>query len=215
MRIDVVTLSPGKLDETTGVALVQASQPVSGDDDAEPFADAPMLMALGLHAVPYPPSAGGHCEGLLAGGVGGLNGCVIGARDVRTASIAGNLKPGDTVLSTTGPNQAAQLQLKEDKRQAVLVAKKANGEQMLVSLDGNAETMTIAINGAVIAVDTDGTISLIHPNGKSGLIIGEAGVQVVGKLLGGVPVPGTSLAMGTAAQIGAAGLIPCLSIAGQ
>jgi hypothetical protein len=200
MQIDIVTLGAAKIDPETGAVLVQAAQPVGSDDtgDVESYGEVPMLQALGLTSVPYPSTDGGYCEGIVIGGVGGSDGCVAGARDTRTASIAGNAKPGDTILHTTGPNQSAQLQLKEDKRQAVLVTKKSNGEQMLLSLDGNREEMTIAINGAVFQIDKDGGIAIVDSTGKAGLTISNGVVNLFGQLvLGGMtPNPALSIMLG-------------------
>lgn len=213
MRLDIVTLGASSLDPDTNAVLVQAAQPVTDDSDAENFGEVPLIQCLGVTAMPYPTSAEGRCEGIVAGGIGGLDGCVLGARDTRTAKIAGNLKPGDTVVHSTGPQQAAQLQLKEEKRQAVLVTRGSDGKQILLSLDGKNDKVTVAAFGGVFEMTKD-TISLMHPNGQSGLVIGSSGVQVVGKLLGGKPIPGTFIAMGTPAAMAAVGLAPCTTISG-
>ena len=78
------------------------------DTDAPVF-DVMMPCALGLTAKPYPATAEGYVEAVLEDEVDGLDGLVIGARDLRTAKIVGNLKDGDTCLHSTGPQQAAQV----------------------------------------------------------------------------------------------------------
>ena len=123
MQIDIVTLDAIKLDDETGAPLIGAKQPVTGDDDVEDFGDIPQMQCLGVSSAPWQADDSGRCEGVVIGGAGSRNGVCVGARDTRTNDIVGNLKPGDTVVHTTGPSKAAQLQLKESKRQALLVTK--------------------------------------------------------------------------------------------
>ncbi len=145
---------------------------------------------------------------MIVGGVGGADAVIIGARDTRTAKIAGNLKPGDTVVHSTGPKQAAQLQLKEDKRQAMLVTKGSDGKQAMLLLDGKNDKVTIAAFGFVIDISkSSGTMSLMSPNGQNGIVISDSGTRIMGQIVHNLGGP-LSLAAGTAANIGAVGLVP-------
>ena len=212
---DIVILDALEIDAASGVPLAKASQPATGDDDVESFGDIPMMQALGLSSAPYPKDANGACEAAILKSIGGRDAVCVGARDTRTASIVGNLKPGDTVLHSTGPQQAAQLQLKEEKRQSVLVTKGTDGKQIMFSLDGKNDKVTIAAFGGVFEMTKD-SLSMLHPSGSSGIVISADGVQVIGKLMtGSTPIPGLSIAMGSPAAMTAAGLVPCLSIAGS
>lgn len=204
MMIDVVVLDALELDASSGVPLAKASQPATGDDDAEPFGDVPLMQCLGISSAPYPAGADGFCEAVVAVGVGGRDAVCVGARDTRTAKLIGNMKPGDTVVHSTGPEQAAQLQLKEAKRQAVLVTKGTDGKQVLLALDGKSDKVTIAAFGGVFEMTKD-AISMFHPNGTSGLVIGPDGVRIVGQLMLNTPTGALMLAAGTAAQIAAIG----------
>lgn len=215
MNIEIVTLDGVTLDAETGAPLVSAKQPITGDDDVEDFGDAPLMQCLGVSSAPYGKTDEGYCEGVIATGVGSRDAVCIGARDTRTAKIIGKLSPGDTVVHSTGPNQAAQLQLKEAKKQAVLVTKGSDGKQILLVLDGKNDKVTLAAFGCAINIEKAGkSISLMSPNGQSGIVITDSGVQVVGKLMTGAPVPGLQVAMGTPAALTAAGLVGSMSIAG-
>lgn len=200
MRADIVTLDAVTLDPKSGAPLVSAKQPVTGDDDVEDFGDAPLMQALGLSAAPYGKTADGYCEGVVMT-VGARDAVCVGARDTRTAKIIGNLKPGDTVLHTTGPNQAAQLQLKEAKKQAVLVTKGSDGKQMLFSLDGNGDKVTLAAFGMCFEFNKQNQSIALMVNGTTGIVITAAGTRILGPLLigpgstpmltgSGAPIPG-------------------------
>lgn len=198
MRLDVVTLGASKLDSDSGAPLVQAVQPATDESDVESFGEVPLMQCLGVTSAPYPADGDGrYCEGVIASGIGGSDGVVIGARDTRTADIVGNLKPGDTIVHTTGPQQAAQLQLKEEKRQAVLVTKGTDGTQVLLVLDGKNDKVTLAAFGFVFNIDKT-SASLVSPNGQNGLVVSDSGVHVMGKvILGGrTPNPAMSIMLG-------------------
>lgn len=221
MNIEIVTLDGVTIDPTSGAPLVSAKQPITGDDDVEDFGDAPLMQCLGVSSAPYGKTDDGYCEGVIATGVGARDAVCLGARDTRTAKIIGKLSPGDTVVHSTGPNQAAQLQLKEAKKQAVLVTKGSDGKQILLVLDGKNDKVTLAAFGLAFNFDkATKTISLMSANGQNGLVIGDAGVQVIGQLMMNNGGAGLVLfATGTAAQIAAvgtggplAGLVPAKGV---
>lgn len=199
MRLEIVTLDTSKQDDTTKAALISAKLPVTGDDDVEEFGDLPLMQCLGVTSFPYGKTEAGYCEGVVAHGVGARDGVVLGARDTRTAKIVGNGKPGDVVVHTTGPNQAAQLQLKETKKQAVLVTKGSDGKQILLSLDGNTDKVTIAAFGMCFEMNKQNQSIALMVNGSTGIVITQAGVQILGPLLIGSGK--TSLLAGTGSPI--------------
>lgn len=208
MNIDIVTLDGVTIDPTSGAPLVSAKQPITGDDDVEDFGDAPLMQCLGVSSAPYGKTDEGYCEGVIATGVGARDAVCLGARDTRTAKIIGKLSPGDTVVHTTGPNQAAQLQLKEAKKQAVLVTKGSDGKQILFVLDGKNDKVTLAAFGLAFNFDkATQTASLMSPNGKNGIVVSDAGVQILGQILHNAGGP-LMVASGTIANIGTAGLVP-------
>ncbi len=198
--LDIVILDGAEVDAETGAPLVKTSQPATGDSDVETYGNVPLMQCLGVSAFPYGADADGAVEGVIAVDVGGRDGVCVGGRDTRSAKIVGNLKPGDTVVHSTGPEQAAQLQLKESKRQAVLVSRGTDGKQIMISIDGNGDKLTIAAFGGVFEMTPD-TISMYSKNGKNGLIISDEIIHVRGtvQLGGDVPIPAASIMLGPVA----------------
>jgi hypothetical protein len=186
MTIDVCTLGASHVDPRTNVIMTQTSRGPEGD---EPFGELPTYSCLGVTSVPWDPDDNGAAEGIVVDGVG-TKGAIIGARDARNAKITGNAKPGDTIIHTTGPSQAAQLQLKEAKRQSVLCTKDTQDKQMVVMLDGKNDKVAVLAFGYVIQIDRDTGISLSSKNGQHGIEITDSGVLVRGKVqLGGKAAP--------------------------
>lgn len=193
---DVVVLGATEL--VDGVPVVQARVALSAlETDSEDFGRVDVMQGLGLTSAPWPADASGHAEAVVLRKVGGHEAVCVGARDTRTARIVGNLKPGDTVLHSTGPGQSAQLQLKESTRQAVLVTKGSDGKQVLVSLDGTADKVTIAAFGHVFEMSVANGICLIDSTGKGGLIIKDGIVSLFGVVVLGGRTPTVPVISGT------------------
>ena len=133
-----------------GVPLVQAFVPVgNAENDIEQFGEIESQQCLGVASLPWPKTKDGYAEGVAILNVGGRDAVLVGSRDIRTAKIVGKMKPGDTVIFSTGPNMAAQLQLKEEKRQAVLTTIDSKGETMMVFLDGKNDECQVIAGGNV------------------------------------------------------------------
>ena len=149
-----------------GVPLVQAVIPVGNDnDDVEQFGECEMYQCLGVTSLPWPKTKEGYAEGLAIVGVGGRDAVIVGARDVRTAKIVGKMKAGDTVVHSTGPKMSAQLQLKEEKRQAVLTTNDSKGETMMVLLDGKNDEAHVIAGGNVFKLSRKDGIVLADSTG--------------------------------------------------
>ncbi len=152
--------------------MVQATVPLTDETtDGESFGEIDMMGPLGFASMPYPATDLGHAEGIVQRNIAGSTGVCTNGRDTRTASIVGNMKPGDTVVHSTGPQQAAQLQLKEEKRQAVLVTKTTDGKTAVITLDGLNDKCTIALLGYVVEVSAANGINLTDKTGAVGLQI--------------------------------------------
>lgn len=184
---DIVVLDA--LELVGGVPVVKASQPLTDDSDTEPFGDVPLMQALGLSSAPWPASPEGHCEGVVLGPIGGRDAVCVGARDTRTAAIIGNLAPGDTVVHSTGPQQAAQLQLKEAKRQAILSTKTTDGKTAVCGLDGLNNKFVTAIFGYMFEISEANGICLTDATGNAGIQIKDGTVSVFGTVVLGGRVP--------------------------
>jgi hypothetical protein len=196
-RLDVIKLAASKLAES-GAALWQAVRAITNDvDDVEPFGEIDVFQGLGLSSMPYPADDEGHAEGVIVENCGNMNAVCVGARDTRTAKITGNLKPGDTVLHSTGPAMAAQVQCKEEKRQVVLATKNKANETQALLIDGKNEKFQVAVGGCMLEI-ADGGFTLTDASGKASVIIRNGTINLIGKIvLGGIaPVPGLSIMLG-------------------
>lgn len=185
--LEYCDMGAASLDEN-GVLLVQCKgAAVDADGTAAPdYGNSPFMCTLGLTAMPYPADAKGSAEGIVATGIGGLDGVLIAARDTRTAGIVGNLKPGDTVLHSTGPQQASQIQLKEEKRQTVVRTVDTRGKDVVFMHDGVADKTTLAGYGHIVEVSRDNGIVLTESGGAAIILKGGC-AYIVGKVvLGGL-----------------------------
>ena len=187
---ELVDAGAAKLDPKTGALLVQCkAAPVSEEGDAPDYGDAPVFACLGVTSMPYPADENGGAQLVVADDIPGVDGAVIGGRDTRSAKIVGNLKPGDTVVHSTGPKQAAQLQLKEGKRQAVLASKDTRGQTMVAMLDGVNDKVQIAAFGHIVEVSRENGICLVADGGGAGIQISGSIVSIFGTVVLGGRTP--------------------------
>lgn len=208
-ELDVGILGGSKLDET-GSPTWQVSVPITDDtNDVEGFGNSQVFQGLGLSSMPYPKDEDGYAEGIFARNCGGRDAICIGGRDTRSAKILGNLKPGDTVLHSTGPSQAAQVQLKEEKRQVVLVTKDADGFNQILTLDGANKKFQLSVNGAMFEIDPEGGITLTDASGGAGIRIANGQVNVFGRVVlgGGTPNPAMAIMLGVGQVPGPAAVL--------
>lgn len=153
--------------------------PVDGPHEGEPLGEIQMLQGLGITAFPWPADANGHAEGVLVRECGGRSAVCVGGRDTRCAKIVGNGKPGDTILHSTGPNQSAQVQLKEEKRQVVLATLDTQSKQILVVADGKNDKVQVLAFGAIIEMKRQGGGAEISISNGQGAGIHLSGNTVV------------------------------------
>jgi hypothetical protein len=191
--MELVTLNEGKRDPDTNAPISSAYIPQGDDSDREPFGDVSLIQCLGVTSIPYKPTAEGKAQGICVS-VPGLSAVCVAAWDTRTHSIAGNAKPGDTIVHSTGPSKAAQLQLKEEKKQAVLVTRGSDNKQMILVLDGKDDHVTIAAFGHAFRMDKQG-VHMSSRNGVNGISITDELVHIKGTvMLGGLaPLSGFSV----------------------
>lgn len=212
-ELDVAILGASKLSED-GAPMWQAVVPITDDtNDVEPLGEAVVMQALGLYSQPWQKDANGYAEAVFARNCGGRDAICLGARDTRTAAITGNLQPGDTVLCSTGPKQAAQVRCSESKRQVTLATKDTRGRTMAFVLDGRNDKVQVAALGAMIEIDDRGDISIINSNG-AGLLIQGGKIHVLGELSLQGMQPGLAIMQGPAIgdPSGTAPLLPVLGV---
>lgn len=162
--------------------------------------DVPHYQCLGVAAMPYQASDGNtdSAEAIVLTGVASQDGVIVGMRDCRTAKIVGTMRPGDTVLHSTGPNQAAQLQLREEARQASLISKsKRTGKHFGVFLDGEADTLTVNCgkHGTIHISPADGMV-LTDQTGKASIQLVDGKVIIMGQVILGGRVPSAPVLSG-------------------
>lgn len=217
LTIDIAFLGASSVSSKTGVPLWEPSVPITDDTtDVEAFGPTAVYQGLGLSSSPWPKDDTGHAECLIVRNCGGRPAVCLGGRDTRTASVIGNLAPGDTVLHSTGPNLSAQLQLKEAKRQAVLVSKDEDGNTMAAILDGLNGKVQITAFGGNIEMLKSGGLSLTAPDG-TGILLKDGAIHFMGTpMLGAGNSPGFYFMLANGPSPGGAAalpMIPCMGVA--
>jgi len=200
---DVCELGTARLDDETGTLFVQCKGAAVAEDGTAPdFGEVPFMCALGVTSRPYPKTEEGAAEGILADDVPGMDAALIGARDIRTAGIVGNLADGDTVLHSTGPQQAAQVLCKEKRRQTVMRSKDERGKDIVVSIDGKGEQIMIA--GFGFAIEMSRTNGIVLGDGPAALQIKDGVISMTGTIVLGGRVQTLPVLAGLSGPAGAA-----------
>lgn len=195
---NIVELGASDLDQNTGALTAQCKGVALGEDEDDAPDYGPVMVAscLGISARHYPRTDEGSAEGVILDDVPGLDAVVVGARDLRSAKIVGNLKPGDTVLHSTGPQQAAQVQCKEEKRQVANVTKDSRGKTMINILDGAGDQWVVS--GFGMSIEMSREQGIVMTTGKATIQITKGG-QIVfdGEILHGrAPNPALRFMLG-------------------
>lgn len=197
---------------------IQAQASLDADDQRQ-YPGASWFAGLGVTGMPYGPTERGFVEGVLIDRVGPYSGIVIAARDRRGTNIYGTLKPGDSVLHSTGPDAKTQVLCKREGDVVAMLTEDSRQKTCGIIIEGHEDRATFAFFGWVIQVTRDGGIVMSSKNGLHGLTITDDGVHVRGNVvLGGTtPTPGMYLMMGpaTGSPGGAASvpMFPALGVA--
>jgi hypothetical protein len=160
---EIAILGSSKLDEKTASEQWQAVLSLTDgadDNDTDNLGELDVFQALGITSLPYPKDGNGYAECLVLRNVGGRSGICVGARDTRT-KIAAGCTPGDVVLHSLGPEQAAQVRCLEKKRTVAAVTRDSDGDSMAVILDGKNNKVQVIARGSTIEISPDGDIHLI------------------------------------------------------
>ncbi len=171
--VEIVKLGASEQSASTRAVGWQCVNPFTGDDDFEDFGVVDVMQGLGITSMAWPADDTGYAEGVAIRGAGNRAAIIIGGRDTRTAKALGTVRPGDTILHSTGPQQAAQVQCKESKRQVVCYSKDSEGTGMVVMLDGTNDKYQVLARGAMIEIAKNGDISLVGAGGASIMLQGK------------------------------------------
>lgn len=214
ITIDVVRLGASEQSAANRSVGWQAINPITGDNDFEDYGKLDVMQGLGVTSAPWGADVDGYAEALVLGGGPTRNGIIVGARDTRSARALGTVRPGDTILHSTGPQQAAQVQCKESKRQVVCYTKDSEGTGMVVMLDGKNDKYQVLCRGAMIEISPDGDLSLVGAGGASILLQGSH-IFLNGNVhLAGMP-PGMVLMAGPpSGSPGSVASVPLLPVLG-
>lgn len=208
MALQLVELGAAKLDSTSSVPVAHVQLDI-GDGEVSDYGEVPMMQCLGVTSLPSAATDTGAAEGLLDENVGGLNGCVVGGRDARCASVASGLGPGGTALHSTGADNAKRSQVRCIENLLALLV----GNDSILSMDRGSDLFQIGFGGAIFEINA-GKIRIVAKGGKAGIMIDESGsvsifgIQIV---LGGLsaPIPGvTNVLVGPAGMAG----VPALGV---
>ena len=195
MEIEIVRLGSSKLNPKTNSPQWQALNDISSEPgDAENFGDIDIFQGLGISSMPWPSDDDSYAEAAVIRNCGNRDGICIGARDTRTSKCYGNIKAGDNVIHSTGPNQAAQVQCKEEKRQVVLYTKDSSGKGIIGVLDGKNDQIQFAGFGMIFEMSKKNGIK-IH-NGSASILLQGNDIYLNGNVHHpGIP-PGQALMVG-------------------
>ncbi len=166
MELELVKLGSSKLNSKTNLPQWQ------GLNEDEPFGEMDVFQGLGVSSMPWPADDESNAEAIIARNCGNRDAVVIGARDPRSAVAYGNMRPGDTIVHSTGPNQAAQVQCKEEKRQVVLYTKDSSGKGICIIVDGKNDQIQITGFKMLIQMKKDEGITINNGEGASVILQG-------------------------------------------
>lgn len=189
-ELTICNISSAEFDPDTNASLVRATVDVTGEvGDDEHFGDLPVFGTLGVTSVPAPINDQGRAEGLMVRGLEGLDGAILGGRDVRSTRVYAALQPGDTALHATDAAASAQFQAKAN-RQAVIATKDSSGNTMTCALDGKNNKVQIAAFGALFEIDkAKDRVFICTPGGGASIVMSGSVISLVGTVVLGGAIP--------------------------
>lgn len=201
---DVCTLGAATRNSETNVVTVEVSRETGLDGEAEPMGTAPMLMAVGLTALPAGPSDTGHAEGVLLSPCGPYTAAIVGGTDSRCADVIGLMKAGETCAHNTGgtPETRARTFYKENCISSIV------GNDLMLILDRKNEKIVITGFGHIFEMSKAQGVIMGAKGGTNGIQLKEDGsVTIWGSVvnIGGLTTagtPATSVLMGPAGMAG-------------
>lgn len=200
--LQLVKMGASEVDPHNSVAVAHVQLDL-GDGEVSDYGTVPIIQSLGLTALPAAASDNGDAaEGLLDESVGGLNGAIVGARDVRCADVAKGLGPGGTALHSTGEDASKRSQVRclEDML-AILI-----GNDTPIIIDRAAKRATVDLWGTRVEISQANGIVLCDDTG-TGMVSIKGGVVTISgtlTLAGGVSMGGATaqpLAINTSLQV--------------
>lgn len=183
---DIYTLGASRVTDPEGNSIppvCKVTYEIDPETDTrEDWGELPLMFGLGLTALPAPPDDKGWAEGFCVEG-GIYSATCVGARDVRSADVVGELKPGETALHSTGSDKTKRSRVFcKENTLALLV-----GNDTGLIVDRENGTISIMLKGKVRMQikDSDDSIVAVAKSGKAWLEIKNDRVNAVGKVTNG------------------------------
>lgn len=165
MALDIAPLGASEL--RNGVLVVQSKVPIDAgtpEDGPEDYGQIDVISSLGVTARPAPANENGAAEGVVADGIGGVEGVLLGARDRRSiAKVLGELGPGETCLHSTGEDFDSRIFCK-DQSVAIVV-----GDDLAFVLDRKNKKVSLAAFGHMFELSEENGVSLYDKSGTCGI----------------------------------------------
>jgi hypothetical protein len=180
--VSMVVANTSRVHPDSGVPIVECCELVGGDiNDRIPWGECPNYGALGVTALPYPPSEDGtqFAELTVVPGVGGHVGVIVGGRDHRAASVYGELAEGETALHSTGPDFDSRVLCKDQLWSAIV------GNDTSITVDRKNEKIVIAGFGHVWEMSA-----------AQGLVMAEKGGAMISMKDGTIWIKASSILLG-------------------
>lgn len=134
---EIAEFGASRLGKKSGLIFAQGRGEEVDDDEAPDYGQMPMFNCLGILSRPAPADERGSAQGIVFSTTG-FDAVCVGATDVRTTDMAGDLEPGDTaILGTSREHQCRTVYKK--KRVVTQV-----GDDMVFDLDREAEHILIS-----------------------------------------------------------------------
>lgn len=173
-RAAIVEFGASILNSKSGQVFAQAKGE-GPPEDRRDYGEIPMMNCLGVVSRPAPATAKGEAQGIVVSVVG-FDAVCVGATDVRTTDMAGDLEAGDTAILGTSEKHKCRTVYKEERVVTMV------GDDMVIDIDRKAKHLLLSAFKSSIEISEKGGIVLRSGGAtfqlKGGQIICEGKVML-------------------------------------